>query len=1000
MKRLILLFLISFSCISAFSQTKQITGTVTDQSSGDPLTGVTVTISGTANGAVTDEDGKFSITVQTDKEITLNFSYIGYQGKSVTTAGNTPLSVVMKSDATQMNELVVVGYEKIMKKDVTGAVGSVDGKEIAIRGTINPMEALQGQVAGVNISANSGRAGTGYDILIRGQNSLSGGSPLYVVDGVIVGGIDFLNPQDIERIDILKDASSTAIYGSRGSNGVVIVTTKQAENVKGATISYNGYVGIRKIARMPDFMNGDEWWEFRQNAYISDALRAGDPYDSDIGGIDKSPLLAERIANKIYTFWPDYFIQTGIQQNHWLTVSGKSDNNMSYIIGAGYEDEKGNLINEWYKRYNLKASIHHDLNDKWSAGLNFNFSLVNQELGSDRAISNAFRMSPLVTPYDTTGTDLLFKPGKYAGISFTSSVNPLWEQKDSKNSIRRFYGIGNVYLQYSPLSWIQLKTTFSPRAKFQRNGRYYGSHTEERQLEDPAASLSKSQSFSYTWDNQVTLRKSIKDHDFNFLGLYSIFYERNEGSDIEVQNLPYNSLFYNLGTASDFQDLGSSYSKITLMSFLARLNYVWKDKYLATISNRWDGSSKLAPGHKWQSFPSAAIAWRISQENFLNNSKVLTNLKARVSYGFTGNNNIDPYTTLALSSRQTYYDFGGTLAKGFAPNGIVNQQLTWEKTREFDFGVDFGLWNGRVSGTFDLYNKRSTALLMTRKLPIETGWGSMIDNVGSVSNKGIEVSLHTVNIQSNKFQWSTTFTFSKNNNKIIELYGKKEDDVGNDWFIGEPINVNYTYVFDGVWQVDAKNEALSYGQSVGQAKVKDLNNDGKIDGDDRTIVGTPNPSWIGGFSTLLSYKGFDLSASIFTKQGVQVYSGFYSEFANVNDRGRAKLDINYFMPPNDVTPTRQSNEYPEPHNKGSYWDEVGYYRDASFVKIKNIRLGYTFSPILLQDIHVKTLSLYLNVLNPFVFTDYGGFDPEWAEADFGEGGNSFVTYQLGINLKF
>ncbi len=997
MKRLLIFMLALFSFGVAFSQNKQIQGTVTDKSTGDPLTGVTVRVKGTNKGAVTDGNGNFTLSVS-NLPVDITLSYVGYKDKTVTATESGSLSIQMELSAKEMNELVVVGYQKIKKKDLTGSVGSVEGGDIAEKGSVNPMDALQGQVAGVNISASSGRPGTNYNILIRGQNSLSGGNPLYVVDGVITDGIDFLNPQDIERVDILKDASATAIYGSRGSNGVVIVTTKQAKNAKGATISYDGYVGIRKVARMPNFMKGDDWWEFRQNAYIADALNSGTSYDEMVGGLKKSQVLRDRIAQKDYTDWPSYFLQTGIQQNHWLTVSQKKED-LSYIIGAGYEDQKGNLTNSWYKRYNIKASIQGKITEKWSAGMNLNFSLMKQELGSDRAVSNAFRMSPLVKPYDSLG-NLLLKPGKYAGISFTSSVNPLWEQKDSRNSTRRAYGIGNIFLQYAPVDWIELKTTFSPEIRFNRNGRYYGSHTEERQLEDPAASMTKTQSFSYTWDNQITMHKKFNEHDFNFLGLYSVYYNRNEGSNIDVENLPYKSLFYNLGTASDYQNVGSSYSKITLLSFLTRLNYIWKEKYLITLSNRWDGSSKLAPGHKWQSFPSAALAWRASRESFLKGSRTLTNLKVRTSYGFTGNNNIDPYTTLALSNLQTYYDFGSTLAKGFAPNGIVNRRLTWEKTSEFDVGVDFGLWQGRVSGSVDYYNKTSKDLLMTRKLPIETGWGSMIDNIGSVRNKGVEVALNTVNIQTRDFRWSTSFTFSKNTNEILKLYGKKEDDLGNNWFIGKPIEVNYTYVFDGIWQPDAKNEALSYGQSVGQAKVKDLNDDGKIDGDDREIIGTPEPSWTGGFSTMLTYKNFDLSLSLFTKQGVQIYSGFYSEFTNVNDRGRAKLEMNYFMPENTVTPTRLSNEYPEPHNKGPYWDEVGYYKDASFVKVKNIRLGYNLPPDLLSRIKVKSLRVYMNVLNPFVFTNYGGFDPEWAGASFGNGGMSAVTYQLGVNLKF
>lgn len=978
---------------------KTITGTVTDGEDGEPLPGVNILAKGTNTGTVTNIDGGYRLTVS-DEVNTLVFSSIGYLTQEIQIGNRSEINIELAPDVQSLQEIVVVGYGTQEKKDLTGAIGSVDGQKIAQRGTVNPMQAIQGQVAGVDISAGSGRAGSNYNIQIRGQNSLSGGDPLYVVDGAIVGGIDFLNPQDIESIDILKDASSTAVFGSRGSNGVVIVTTKQGAKGTGkATISYDGYVGIRQNTRQPDFMTGDEWWEYRQNAYISPALINGDSYDETVGGVSGSDLLAERLANKEYTFWPDFFLQTGIQQNHWLTVSGNSEKT-NYVLGAGYQEEKGNLLKDWYNRFNFKASINHKLNDKWSAGASVNFSLAEIERGSERAIINAYRMSPLVTPYDSLG-EPLYQPAKYAGISFTSSVSPLFENWNSEDNTRRLFGIANMYLQYSPVDWIDIRSTFAPRFKYERRGRYWGSETESRKLEDPAARRDDQESFSYTWDNQINARKEFGSHSFNLLGLYSLWYERNENSFINVENLPFESLYYNLGSATDILSVGSGFSKISLMSYMLRLNYSFQDKYLLTVSNRWDGSSKLAPGYKWASFPSAAIGWRISEENFLQGARFLDNLKLRLSYGYTGNNNISPYSTLSLASNQTYYDFGGNVVKGFAPSGIVNQTLTWERTREVNFGIDYDFFQGRISGTIDLYNKLSKNLLLDRDLPKETGWGSLTDNIGSVSNKGIEFTLNTVNVRTQDFSWSTTFTFARNKNEIEELLNGKEDLVGNRWFIGEPINVNYTYVFDGIWQADEADEALQYNQLPGQARVKDLNNDGSITDADYSIIGSPMPSWTGGFSTRFTFKGFDLSTSLFTRQGLQVESPFHAEFLNYKDRGRAKLMTNYYMPPNDVTQTRISNEYPQPNNVGNFWDAVKAYKDASFVKVQNIQLGYNFPSALLGKLHMQNLRVYTNILNPFVFTDYDGFDPEWAASDNLEAtGNSFITYQFGVNVTF
>lgn len=975
-----------------------VSGQVVGAETMEPLPGVNVLVKGTTMGTATDADGNYLLEVSSLQD-TLVFSFVGFQTKTIPIRGRTNIDIVLESQAITGEELVVVGYGTQESSQVTYAISSVSGEDIASSGTVSPMDALQGQVAGAVISANSGLPGTGYSIKIRGQNSLAGGEPLYVVDGVITQGISFLNPQSIAKINILKDAASTAIYGSRGSNGVVIVTTKNANQVGGeTTITYDAYVGIRKNVRMPDFMNGTEWWEFRQNAYITDALQNNQPYDETIGGVAQSELLARRLANKNYTYWPGYFLQDGFQTNHWLSVSGASESgDMRYVIGAGYQKERGNMEGQLFNRYNFKASITHDINDVWSAGLNFNLSVSERELSSEDAIRTAYRMSPLVNPYDSTGA-LLFKPAKYAGIGFTSSVNPLWEMKDSKRTRRRTYGVGSIYLQFSPLDWLEIRSTFAPSFEFEREGLYLGPHTEERQLQDAAAQMEKGQSISYTWDNQISVFHQYKKHHFDALGLFSIYYDRAEGSSIEVANLPYNSLYYNLGTASNYQDVGSRFSKTTLMSYMFRLNYSYANKYLATVVMRWDGSSKLAQGYKWASFPSVSVGWRISEEDFLNNIKAVSELKLRFSYGYSGNNNISPYTTLPLSNVQTIYDFGGELAKGFAPNGLVNQRLTWEKTREFDIGLDFGLFANRITGSIDYYNKLSKKLLMDRQLPLETGWESLTDNVGSVRNTGIEIALQTLNIRTKDFSWQTSFTFAANHNEIVELYGGREDDVGNAWFIGEPINVNYTYVFDGIWKDNAA--AQQYGQTRGEARVKDLNNDGVIDGADRAIIGTPAPSWTGGFSTQIRYKGFDLSATLYTRQGVQVFSPFHEEFLDMDDRGRAKLDVNYYMPPNKVTPTRQSNSYPQPHNSGPYWDEVGSYKDASFVKVQNIVLGYNFPQDLVQKINIKSLRVYLNVMNPFVWTDYTGFDPEWAASDIDESGNSFITYQLGVNLKF
>lgn len=513
-----------------YAQTIRVTGKVTADDDGSPVPGATVLLQGTTNGTITDINGDYSLQVD-DPNAVLVFSYVGYLTEEIPVNNRSVIDISLMADITELMEVVVVGYGTVQKKDLTGSVAVVDGSSIAERGTVSPLQAVQGQVAGVDISAGSGRAGSDFSIQIRGQNSLVGGSPLYVVDGVIVDNINFINPQDIERMDILKDASSTAIYGSRGSNGVVLVTTKQGTGVKGgATISYDGYVGVRQNVRQPDFMDGDEWFRFRQNTFIMQNLSTGN-YDETIGGLANAPYItARRVALKEYTDWPSHFLQTGLQQNHWISASGvTSDSRMSYVLGGGYQEEKGNLLKDHFSQYNFKASINHKINDQWTAGASFNFSLSETERGSQHAITNAYRMSPLASPYDSLG-NILYQPAKYGDVNYTSSVNPLVDIENSQDNTRRTQGVGNIYLEFSPVEWISIRSTMSPQFRNQRRGRFHGSETEARQLKDPSANLDQREYFSYIWDNQLNITKNLEDHSFNFTGLYShrVFSENME----------------------------------------------------------------------------------------------------------------------------------------------------------------------------------------------------------------------------------------------------------------------------------------------------------------------------------------------------------------------------------------------------------------------------------------------------------------------------------------
>ena len=652
------------------------------------------------------------------------------------------------------------------------------------------------------------------------------------------------------------------IYGSRGSNGVVLITTKQAKDIKNQKplISYSGYYGVRTPSRLPNLMDGEAYWEYRENAYLGSAFQSGnditDPkYNQE--WVNGQSLYTETIENMLANDecvnWLDLMTKNGKQQNHWISISGKSDNKISYMFGVGYQNEEGIFENEWYDRYNFKASINHEISEKWSAGANVTLALSEAEIGEEwnTNVYEAFTLPPTAVLYVPEGNDdageLNLLPADSYGVSINSGINPLISQKDVRDNTRTLNVLGNVFLKYSPIVGLSLKTTFSPYIQNTKRGRYQGSNTPFRTFRDPAANLTQSESMSYVWDNQITYNKTINDHQFNAMALYSMSMSKYESSYISVENLPFESLWHNLGSATDIIQVTSGYSKSTLLSLLGRLNYTYKGKYMATASFRTDGASQLAEGNKWASFPSIALAWRASEEGFIQDIDKLSNLKLRASYGYTGNNNIGAYSTMRYASTQMYYQFGDDVSNGFAPSNIANAALTWEKTREFNFGVDFGFFANRISGSIDIYDKLSSELLMARKLAIETGWTSVTANIGSVSNKGLEVLLNTVNIKTKDLTWQTTFTFSKNVNEIKELYGGKEDDLGNLWFIGEPVNVNYSYVFDGVWQADQNAEAAVYGQNEGQARVKDLDDNKRIDEKDRTIIGTTGSKLVGQF---------------------------------------------------------------------------------------------------------------------------------------------------------
>ena len=1077
LKRATVALFLSLFCFVAYAQ-QTVTGTVKD-ATGEPMIGVTVLMDG-QTAAITDIDGNFTITNAKPSSV-IKVSYIGYNDQELTVGNKNRLDIVMKEDNQSLDEVVVVGYGTMKKSDLTGSVGSVNTEDITSKGSSSVMEALQGSVPGVYITQSGSRAGGDFNIEIRGKSSIdTDQKPLFVVDGVICSDIDFLNEQDIERIDILKDASSTAIYGSRATAGVVMVTTKGGTAVKKGqkpTISYDGYYGFSKVVRMPEFQNAHEFYNYRFLKFqtfaggFANATSSQPAYQLGQQAMEQALLLKESavhnndfllkemLANGEEYDWPSYVTQTGSQQNHYLSVNGSTES-VNYHFGVGYQENKGIYIGDKEKKISFKGSLDAVINKYVNAGFTVNLARIEHDYSSDDAIQQAFRMNPFMSPYDAEG-NLVLTPGTAGNLGtdsyqFTSQNNAICIFNNEVKNRETWRALGNVYVEIKPFKGLNFKTTFSPNYTYYRQGLFIG--TETGNDKNSATKITQRQ-FDWTWDNVLTYDTTIKDiHHINAMGLFSL----NSGNT-EYQKLAYNGVldgtnWWNLQSGTDVYDAENSknsYSESSLISYAFRLNYTLMDRYMATATVRWDGSSRFAEGHRWGSFPSFALAWRLSEENFIkNNFSWINNLKLRLSYGVTGNNSIGNYDTMVTVANTGFYPFGGTYYSMAYPSGIVNKDIQWEKSHEFNVGLDFSFLKNRISGSIDWYTKKSKDLLYDVLLPLEVGGVQMRTNVGSVRNRGIELSLTTVNVTNKDWHWETTFTFAHNKNEVREINGIENQILSSSvytgsLFVGQPFNNVYSYEWDGIVNDKmmtvpnneaAINNGFTPGESVracdyyykvyglveGNPIIKDQDGNGIIDNDDK-IVYRADPVWTGSFNTSLTYKGWDFGMNIYAKVNYKVHSAFMGQYADYSDRGRTRVNLDYYIPAGTlidcdgmnedgtfINPVYQEytkyGEYPFPTFAGAnnglgtpYWNgagNAGAVVDASYVKVKNITLGYTFPKAWTSKFGCQKLRLYCTVTNPFVFTGYKGFDPEWANASLKNDGPSTVTWQFGANIKF
>jgi TonB-linked SusC/RagA family outer membrane protein len=992
-------------------KTKVITGKVTDDS-GQSLPGATVIIKGTTIGIITDIDGKFTLNIPNDAK-TLVISFVGMVQQEIAVGAKISFNVVLAQETIGIDEVVAVGYGTVRKKDLTGSVSSVSSKKLMERSSFSAAQALQGKAAGVVVQQTNSAPGADAKVMIRGNRSLKAtNDPLYVVDGVpLVVGLSEISQSDIETIDILKDASATAIYGSRGANGVILITTKKGKEGK-AVVDYNGYYGIQTPAKMVELFNGPEWVDFLREAYRTTGKYPAQPtYAMDIQmmpvGQENDPTgIGFKIQNAYdadgswhperlkSTDWMGEVMRQGEVSNHEVSIRGGTEK-LKVLASTTYYSEKGLIKTQDYSRYSVRVNFDWDLSDHVKIGGQTQFSHFDRNNGPN-VFDGVKSLSPLANIRDEAGV-LVNRPGNDPQL-----WNPVLNLTEAIVRYKKDRYLGSYYMEAKLPFDLKYRSNFGLDFGPYADQRFYGSRSSDRSGGLARAENGGDTRTMFTWENLLYWNKTINNHTFGVTALQSIQQEKYESSRINVLDLPYESqLWYNVGSAPTISSVASNYTKWQLASFMGRVNYSYKDRYLLTASARYDGSSRLAPGNKWVMFPSAALAWRISEEGFLKGNPDISNLKLRAGFGITGNTAIDPYKT---SGNLGYarYNYGSNNVMAFYQNEMPNPDLGWEKTQQWNAGLDFGLFKGRISGVVDVYLQNTSDLLMDRQLPQVSGFNSVVNNIGKTRNKGIEVTINTENIRKANFTWSTDFIFARNKEEIVELYGGKNDDTGNGWFIGQPLSVYYDYKYLGIWQLGEEAEMAKYGTAFkpGTIKVQDtVGDDNKITSADRVVLGSTRPKFTASITNYFTYKNFDFNFFLNAS-----YGNMLSFNRNMSFNGRYNsIKVNYWKvteydAAGIAIASNGSNEAPRPNNgveNPAYRDAMNYF-NASFLRLSNATLGYTIPKSIMNRAKISKLRMYMTVQNAFCITKYPGTDPESGQ-DF----NAPMprTFIFGVNMS-
>jgi TonB-linked SusC/RagA family outer membrane protein len=971
-----------------------VSGKVTDET-GAGLPGVTVTEKGTTNGVASNVEGEYTLSVKSAQSV-LVFSFVGYADQEVVVGNQSTINVSMVPDAANLEEIVVIGYGTQRKSQMTGAISSVKAQDIKDLPIENTQQALQGRVAGVDVMQAGSKPGTQPRVVIRGRRSPNASSdPLYVLDGIpLSGGIGDINPNDIQSMEVLKDASATAIYGARGANGVVLITSRRGSNTGKPTIFYDAYYGISEALNTINFMNGQQFADTKREAYrirnSDGTLGALQPDDVVFTTVELDGIAQNRSIDYI-----NGLMRQGNRQNHSFGISG-GDEKTKYYMSLNYYKDNGIIYNQDFNRNVLRVNLDHQLTKNISMGMStfINYSVRNGE--SFNPLGGAMRENPLGQPYNEDGS-LNFLPTEDGLRSnpFSEIVPGAYIDRTKTN--RMFSGI---YAEAKIIDGLTYRLNLGPDFNIEKRDLFQGRFTNSRRLAPPRAATDNVNQFNYTIENVLNYNKDIGKNSFNITAVQSLQKDNFETNGITVQDIPSEGQqFYNFGNAAIIESVRSNLVQRALLSYMGRINYSFNDKYLLTATLRADGASQFGDNTKWGYFPGVALAWNLSSEEFMKSISAVDLAKVRVSYGSIGNQAIAPYQTRGLL-RQSAYNFGDNAYFGYAPNTIGNPDLRWETSTTFNVGLDFSMFRGRFSGTIEYYDVTTSDLLLRRNLPPSIGFTEVTTNVGATRNNGIEGTFSTVNIDNrNGFKWSTDFQFFMNKEQFVDL--PNGDDVGNNWYIGQPLSVIFDYEKVGVWQSNEQELARSYGSNVGEIRILDANNDGKFSAEDRVIQGSGVPKFSGGITNRFKLNNFDLSFFVYARLGQTIRSNFHTSNNSLFGRYN-NIVIDYW------TPTNPSNFAPRPNQNQEFpvWGSSMNIFDGSFVKVRNINLGYKFGQETANKLGMQSLRVYSSIQQPFIFapfiSKFNGIDPE-TDIDARLDGNvspAAWTATIGLNVTF